>query len=181
LTTISNRSFYLVPEEVEPVLPPSNELHKLSLIDSTNTTNSHVQSIEQLPFSTTKISMNSSLTTCPSASIDHQYSTMNSMSMTNENLTRNLWPVSGASSIRRSIDEQIDNSSKSSIPPTSIIDAFDSNLSALVQSNNPTNPFSPYGYSMAAQAQSPNTNHRQPTIFTPKRGTNPFDDDLIRR
>jgi hypothetical protein len=65
--------------------------------------------------------------------------------------------------------------------PTSINDAFNSNLSALVQSNNPTNPFSPYGYSMAAQAQSPNTNHRQPTIFTPKRGTNPFDDDLIRR
>jgi hypothetical protein len=64
---------------------------------------------------------------------------------------------------------------------TSINDAFNSNLSALVQSNHPINPFSPYGYSMAAQAQSPNTNHRQSTIFTPKRGTNPFDDDLIRR
>ena len=63
----------------------------------------------------------------------------------------------------------------------SIIDAFNSNLNALVQSNHPTNPFSPYGYSMAAQTQSPNINHRQPTIFTPKRGTNPFDDDLIRR
>ncbi len=64
---------------------------------------------------------------------------------------------------------------------TSINDAFSSNLSALVQSNHPVNPFSPYGYSMAAQAQSPNTNHHQSIIFTPKRGTNPFDDDLIRR
>jgi len=63
----------------------------------------------------------------------------------------------------------------------SINDAFNSNLNALVQSNHPINPFSPYGYSMAVQAQSPDTNSRQSSIFTPKRGTNPFDDDLIRR
>ncbi len=63
----------------------------------------------------------------------------------------------------------------------SIHDAFDSNLSALVQSNHPINPFSPYGYSIAAQAQSPDINSRQSSIFTSKRGTNPFDDDLIRR
>ncbi|UJR16175.1 hypothetical protein I4U23_003085 [Adineta vaga] len=65
---------------------------------------------------------------------------------------------------------------------TSLTDAFSSNLTALVQSNHPINPFSPYGYSMAAQAQSSSTNHHhQSTIFTPKRGTNPFEDDLIRR
>ncbi len=63
----------------------------------------------------------------------------------------------------------------------SINDAFDSNLSALVQSNHPINPFSPYGYSIAAQAQSSDINPRQSSIFTPKRGTNPFDDDLIHR
>ncbi|CAF4531904.1 unnamed protein product [Rotaria sp. Silwood1] len=64
---------------------------------------------------------------------------------------------------------------------TSINDVFDSNLTALVQSNHPINPFSPYGYSMAAQAQSSNINHQQLPIFTSKRGSNPFDDDLIRR
>jgi hypothetical protein len=66
-------------------------------------------------------------------------------------------------------------------PTNPINDAFNSNLSALAQSNHPTNPFSPYAYSIAVQAQSPNTNQRQSVIFTPKRGTNPFDDDLIRR
>ncbi|CAF2751996.1 unnamed protein product [Rotaria sp. Silwood2] len=66
-------------------------------------------------------------------------------------------------------------------PTTSINDAFDSNLTALVQSNHPINPFSPYGYSVAAQAQSSNIYHQQLPIFTPKRGSNPFNDDLIRR
>lgn len=67
-------------------------------------------------------------------------------------------------------------------PHTSISDALSSNLTALVQSSQPVNPFSPYGYSMAAQAQSSsNAHHQQSSIFTPKRGTNPFDDDLIRR
>ncbi|CAF0865767.1 unnamed protein product [Rotaria sordida] len=64
---------------------------------------------------------------------------------------------------------------------TSINDVLDSNLTALVQSNHPINPFSPYGYSIAAQAQSSNINHQQSSIFTSKRGSNPFDDDLIRR
>ncbi|CAF1008779.1 unnamed protein product [Adineta ricciae] len=63
----------------------------------------------------------------------------------------------------------------------SLTDAFTSNLTALMQSNHPVNPFSPYGYSMAAQAQSSSAYHPQSTVFTPKRGTNPFDDDLIRR
>lgn len=66
-------------------------------------------------------------------------------------------------------------------PTISLTDAFTSNLTALMQSNHPVNPFSPYGYSMAAQAQSSSTHHPQSTVFTPKRGTNPFDDDLIRR
>ncbi|CAF0893577.1 unnamed protein product [Adineta steineri] len=64
---------------------------------------------------------------------------------------------------------------------TPVTNAFSSNLTALVQSNQPINPFSPYGYSMVAQAQSPDKNHQQSVINTPKRGNNPFDDDLIRR
>ena len=63
----------------------------------------------------------------------------------------------------------------------SINDALDSNLNALLQSNHPVNPFSPYAYSVAAQAQSLNGHLRPSAIFTPKRGSNPFDDDLIRR
>jgi hypothetical protein len=97
---------------------------------------------------------------------------------TNENISSNFWLTNQTTTPNdQIISEQYENKPTT----TSINDAFNSNLSALVQSNNPTNPFSPYGYSMAAQAQSPNINHRQPTIFTPKRGTNPFDDDLIRR
>ncbi len=104
----------------------------------------------------------------------------NSNIYTNENLSSNFWLTNQAPIVQDPIPEQYE-SITSSVQPTSINDAFNSNLNALVQSNNPTNPFSPYGYSMAAQAQSPNSNHRQSTIFTPKRGTNPFDDDLIRR
>ncbi len=101
---------------------------------------------------------------------------------TNENLSTNFWLTNQTPIVNNQIQEQYDSMvSPQPSQPTSINDAFNSNLNALVQSNNPTNPFSPYGYSIAAQAQSPNTNHRQPTIFTPKRGTNPFDDDLIRR
>jgi len=79
-----------------------------------------------------------------------------------------------------------------------INDAVDNNLTELVLSNNPVNPFSPYGYYVAQQQQqqqqqqpltSPNiSNHHHhlinsnnSVIFSPKRGTNPFDDDLIRR
>lgn len=100
---------------------------------------------------------------------------------TNENLSTNFWLTNSTPIVTNQIQEQYDTMPPPPAQPTSINDAFNSNLNALVQSNNPTNPFSPYGYSMAAQAQSPNINHRQPTIFTPKRGTNPFDDDLIRR
>jgi hypothetical protein len=92
----------------------------------------------------------------------------------NENITSNFWLINSQTIIPEQPAQQISGT-------TSINDAFNSNLSALVQSNHPINPFSPYGYSMAAQAQSPNTNHRQSTIFTPKRGSNPFDEDLIRR
>ena len=92
----------------------------------------------------------------------------------------NLWLTNQTPLYNEQVPET-NESVPTSLPPQTITDAFNSNLNALVQSNNPTNPFSPYGYSMAAQAQSPNINHRQSTIFTPKRGTNPFDDDLIRR
>jgi hypothetical protein len=85
----------------------------------------------------------------------------------NENLVSNFWLTNSPSII--------------SDHAKSINDAVNSNLTALGQSNHPLNPFSPYAYSMAAQAQSPDTNSRQSSIFTPKRGTNPFDDDLIRR
>jgi hypothetical protein len=141
---------------------PTNEFNKLSLINSTNT-NGHAHHFT-LP--TTKSSFIPSSTAI----------TTNNNIYTNENLSSNFWLTNHASIVNTEVQEQADLN-----VPTSINDAFDSNLNALVQSNNPTNPFSPYGYSMAAQAQSPNTNHRQPTIFTPKRGTNPFDDDLIRR
>lgn len=63
----------------------------------------------------------------------------------------------------------------------SIADVFHSNLLALAQSNHPTNPFTPYAYSMSIYTQSPNSHSYQSDLFTPKRGTNPFDDDLIRR
>lgn len=93
-------------------------------------------------------------------------------SSNNENTLSNFWSTNSQSTV-----------SNQAKPTTSmsITDAFDSNLSALVQSNHPINPFSPYGYSIAAHAQSPDTNSRQSSFFTPKRGTNPFDDDLIRR
>jgi hypothetical protein len=85
----------------------------------------------------------------------------------NENMLSNFWLTNSPSII----SEQA----------KSINEAVNSNLTALGQSNHPINPFSPYAYSMAAQAQSPDINFRQSSIFTPKRGTNPFDDDLIRR
>jgi hypothetical protein len=155
-------SFILVLEEVEP-LPTTNEFNKLSLIDSTNT-NGHTHQMNHFSLPTTKSSF------IPSSSSTNTY--------TNENLSSNIWLTNQVPIVNDQIQEEYDSKP---LPPQTINDAFDSNLNALVQSNNPTNPFSPYGYSMAAQAQSPNTNHRQPTIFTPKRGTNPFDDDLIRR
>ena len=105
--------------------------------------------------------------------------TMSNNIYSNENLSSNFWLTNSVPAVPETIVEQTEPIP--STQPTSINDAFNSNLTALIQSNNPTNPFSPYGYSMAAQAQSPNINHRQPAIFTPKRGTNPFDDDLIRR
>ena len=168
----------LVPEEVEPA-PSSNDLHTLSFTDSTNTSNGHSSKVDHFSLPTLKSSFipsSTSLTSLPSSSHppagNHVY--------TNENVSSNFWTANPIGFVHEQIQEEIDTNAKASAPPT-INDAFDSNLSALVQSSNPTNPFSPYGYSMAAQAQSPNTNHRQPTIFTPKRGTNPFDDDLIRR
>lgn len=99
----------------------------------------------------------------------------------NETSAKNLWLTNTSPFIPEQIElTTVDSSMKINQAP-SINDAFNSNLTALVESNNPTNPFSPYGYSIAAQAQSPHLNQRQTTIFTPKRGTNPFDDDLIRR
>ncbi len=98
-----------------------------------------------------------------------------SSAINNENLSSNFWLTNSQSTI----PEQAQHTKPTTT--ISINEAFNSNLNALVQSNHPINPFSPYGYSMAAQAQSPDTNSRQSSIFTPKRGTNPFDDDLIRR
>jgi hypothetical protein len=98
-----------------------------------------------------------------------------SSAINNENLSYNFWLTNSQSTI----PEQAQHTKPTTT--ISINEAFNSNLNALVQSNHPINPFSPYGYSMAAQAQSPDTNSRQSSIFTPKRGTNPFDDDLIRR
>jgi hypothetical protein len=169
----------LVLEEVEPV-STTNELNKLSLIDSTNT-NGHIHPINHFSLPTTTKS-----SFIPSSASFTNTNTMTTITnnnnvYTNENLS-NFWLTNQTPVANDQIPEQYDSTALSQpSQPTSINDAFNSNLNALVQSNNPTNPFSPYGYSMAAQAQSPNTNHRQPTIFTPKRGTNPFDDDLIRR
>ncbi|CAF4512146.1 unnamed protein product, partial [Rotaria magnacalcarata] len=129
-----------------------NELSKLSLYDSTNTSNHN-----HFPLPITKPSI------IPLSS-----------SIKNENISPNIWPTIPLSIIP-------EQSQQANTTATSINDAFDSNLSALVQSNHPINPFSPYGYSVAAQAQSSNGNHQQLPIFTPKRGSNPFDDDLIRR
>ncbi|CAF0910742.1 unnamed protein product [Rotaria sp. Silwood1] len=155
-------------EEVEPVLT-TNELNKLSLIDSTNTNQINPS---------TQSTIKSSFIPSSFSSITSTNNTNHNI-YTNENLSSNVWLTNQVPIVNDQIKEQYDL--KSPPLPTSINDAFDSNLHALVQSNNPTNPFSPYGYSMAAQAQSPNINQRQPTIFSPKRGTNPFDDDLIRR
>ena len=168
--------FVVLEEETEPV-STTNELQKLSLMNST-TTNGHTNHFT-LP-TTTTTAKSSFIPSYPPNPSTTNTSIPNNNISSNENFSSNFWlpnppPV---------VNDQISESYESiSIPsqPTSINDAFNSNLNALVQSNNPTNPFSPYGYSMAAQAQSPNINHRQPTIFTPKRGTNPFDDDLIRR
>ncbi|CAF3133641.1 unnamed protein product [Rotaria socialis] len=140
-----------IPEEVESA-SSINELSKLSLYDSTNTsTHNH------FPLPITKSSI------IPLSS-----------SVKNENISSNIWPTNPLSIIP-------EQSRQANTTTTSINDAFDSNLSALVQSNHPINPFSPYGYSVAAQAQSSNGNRQQLPIFTPKRGSNPFDDDLIRR
>jgi len=169
----------LVLEEVEPV-STTNEFNKLSLIDSTNT-NGHTHQVNHFSLPTTKkssfIPTSSSFTNTNNIS-----TTMTNNIYTNENLSTNFWLTNQTPIVNDQIQEQYDSMAPPlPVQPTSINDAFNSNLTALVQSNNPTNPFSPYGYSMAAQAQSPNINHRQPAIFTPKRGTNPFDDDLIRR
>ncbi|CAF1466198.1 unnamed protein product [Rotaria magnacalcarata] len=156
-------------EEVEPV-STTNELNKLSLIDSTNT-----NQVNPAPLPIIKPAFIPSSIMTNTTNI-----TSNQNIYTNENLASNIWLTNQVSIPNDQIQDQYDLNPPLP-PPTSINDAVNSNLSALVQSNNPTNPFSPYGYSMAAQAQSPNTNHRPPAIFTPKRGTNPFDDDLIRR
>jgi numb-like protein len=156
-------------EEVEP-----NELSKLSLIDTTNT-NGHVQPAQHFSLPTTTTNTKSSFV--PPSSFPTPPTTNPTQNIyTNENIASNFWTTTNQSPVIYDQQEQTQLHNTNSIA-----DAFDSNLSALVQSNHPTNPFSPYGYSMAAQAQSPNTTHRQPAIFTPKRGTNPFDDDLIRR
>lgn len=174
----------LVLEEAEPAVSTSNDLNKLSLIDSTNTNGyNHQVNHFSLPPTTKPSFIPSSSSITNNTNISTSVTNNNNNNIyTNENLSTNFWLANQTPIVNDPIQEQYD-----SIPPppptqpTTINDAFNSNLSALVQSNNPTNPFSPYGYSMAAQAQSPNINHRQPTIFTPKRGTNPFDDDLIRR
>jgi numb-like protein len=170
-------------EEVEPV-PTANELTKLSFIDSTNT-NGHTHPINNFSLPTTTkssfIPSSASFTNTNPMNVAMNTITNNNL-YTNENLSSNFWATNQTPVVNDQISEQYDSMALAQpSQPTSINDAFNSNLNALVQSNNPTNPFSPYGYSMAAQAQSPNTNHRQSTIFTPKRGTNPFDDDLIRR
>ncbi|UJR30345.1 hypothetical protein I4U23_017881 [Adineta vaga] len=166
----------IIEEEVEPV-QTTNELNKLSLIDSTNT-NGYTHDINHFSLPTTKSPF---IPPQPPVFVQAPLPSSSSlMTNTNENLTSNLWLTSQTPIFNEQIPEPYE-SVPSSVPPQTINDAFNSNLNALIQSNNPTNPFSPYGYSMAAQAQSPNTNHRQPAIFTPKRGTNPFDDDLIRR
>lgn len=69
-----------------------------------------------------------------------------------------------------------------STPRKSILnDAFDTNLTALSQSNRPRNPFSPYAYSIAAQSQSNHLpSYRSSIIITPKRNTNPFTEDVKR-
>ncbi|CAF0853753.1 unnamed protein product [Adineta steineri] len=153
-------------DEVEPV-QTINELSKLSLYDSTNT-NGYTHEINHFSLPTTKPSFIPSSTNYTNP---------------NENISSNIWLTNQTSIINNNDNNVHEQYESTPIPPLpqTINDAFNSNLNALVQSNNPTNPFSPYGYSIAAQAQSPNINHRQPTIFTPKRGTNPFDDDLIRR
>jgi hypothetical protein len=168
-------------EEVEP----ANELNKLSFIDSTKT-NGYAHQMNRYSLPTTKSSIipsSSSLITNNNSATMTTINNNNNNIYTNENVSSNFWLSNQTPVVNDQIPEPYDSMASPPPPtqPTSINDAFNSNLSALVQSNNPTNPFSPYGYSMAAQAQSPNTNHRQPTIFTPKRGTNPFDDDLIRR
>lgn len=185
-----------IPEEVEPTTATTtNELNKLSLFDSTNTNGfTHQTNHFSLPTTTatttTTILKSSSIP--PSVLLtnninNNSNNNNNNNIYTNENLSSNFWLTNPANVVQQeqklpeTYDPIISTSSSVSTQPTSINDAFNSNLNALVQSNNPTNPFSPYGYSMAAQAQSPNTNHRQPAIFTPKRGNNPFDDDLIRR
>ena len=177
LVSKENHCVYLlclqVPEEVEPVSSTNNELNQLSLLETTN--GHHTSPIEHitLPISTNTIEH-------PSISPINLNPPVNTVPMTNEIFTKNLWLNNVTSLAVDQVEEPTNIYSKSNLP-TSINDAFNSNLTALVQSNNPTNPFSPYGYSIAAQAQSPHLNHRQPAIFTPKRGTNPFDDDLIRR
>jgi len=182
-----------IPEEVEPVVS-SNELNKLSLIDSTNTTSSinghpigssFTNEQFTLPFAKPSMETNSSINSILNPPYQQSQFPAQPV-LTNENLSTNLWLTNTSQIVADSIPNEISTTTTTTTTtttsvPASINDAFNSNLTALVQSNNPTNPFSPYGYSMAAQAQSPHTNHRQPTIFTPKRGTNPFDDDLIRR
>ena len=169
---------FLVVEEPEPV-STTNELNQLSLIDTTNT-NGHMHSNNQYSLSTTTTKppfipfVNPTTTMSNNPNFNTLYP--------NENLSTNFWLTNSTTVVPDPVVVVEQNDSlPSTTQPTSINDAFNSNLNALVQSNNPTNPFSLYGYSMAAQGQLPNINHRQPTIFTPKRGTNPFDDDLIRR
>lgn len=166
--------FLLVVEETEPV-STTNELNQLSFIDTTNTNgHMHANNHFSLPATSTAPSKPAFIPTFANPPMP-----MSNNIYTNENLSSNFWLTNSVPVVPEPIVEQTETIPSSQ--PPSINDAFDSNLTALIQSNNPTNPFSPYGYSMAAQAQSPNINHRQPAIFTPKRGTNPFDDDLIRR
>ncbi|CAF0890865.1 unnamed protein product [Adineta ricciae] len=171
----------IIEEEVEPV-QTTTELNKLSLIDSTNTNGYTHELNHHLSLSTTKSPFIPSQppVSLPPAPLSLPQPSSSTMTNTNENLMSNLWLTNQTPLYNEQVPETYE-SVPTSLPPQTITDAFNSNLNALVQSNNPTNPFSPYGYSMAAQAQSPNINHRQPAIFTPKRGTNPFDDDLIRR
>ncbi|CAF1095875.1 unnamed protein product [Didymodactylos carnosus] len=177
-----------IPEEIEP--SPTNDLAKLSLMETTNL-NGYSYSD-----STTKQQQNFFKPSLPTVVQHPSYTNVtneNAQQQTNSsNLNHNglmYYPLSSTSSSLPSQQQQQTPHSNRLIN-----DAVDTNLTELVLSSNPINPFSPYGYYVAQQQQqqqniaaptSPNVsshhhNHNS-VIFSPKRSTNPFDEDLIHR
>ncbi|CAF0844644.1 unnamed protein product [Didymodactylos carnosus] len=192
--TTNKMNHNTIPEEIEP--SPTNDLAKLSLTEMTNL-NGYSDSTQQI-----QTFVKPSLPNI----IQHQPYT----NITNENAQeqRTLWSHQQSDSSNQNHNGSTyhpPSSTLSSLPsqqqqsPQSnrlINDAVDTNLTDFVLSSNPINPFSPYGYYVAQQQQqqqqqntvmstsqnvsSHHHNHNS-VIFSPKRSTNPFDEDLIHR